>query len=179
MFFIVSAVWAQSPNAPTVLINEMTQTPIDYTTKKVVIFIHGWNPDGSPDSYAASPEWSNLETQMKASLSGSDWGLILYHWEKDANTGLISWGEPQTSQHAADAAYNAFQNGTSIASLLLSAAPELREVHFIAHSAGTWAAYNAALTLLQNNPYVVVEITCSTHLFPNLFLRYFTPHKVL
>jgi hypothetical protein len=169
VLFAASAAWAQSPNAPTVLINELTQAPIDSDTKKVVVFIHGWNPDGAPDPYAVSesPEWSDLKIQVEASLAGSDWSLVLYNWHEDASTGSISWDVPQDVQNAANAANNAYQNGISIASLLLASAPELRQVHMIAHSAGTWAAYNAALSLLANDPYVVVQITLLDPFIPN------------
>lgn len=178
---IASVAWAQSPNAPTVLINELTQQPINDDTKKVVVFIHGWNPSGAPDAYAASAstEWSNLKTQMEASLAGTDWSLVLYHWETDADTGSINFNVKEDVQNAANAANNAYQNGISIATLLINEAPDLREVHFIPHSDGTWAAYSAALTLLQNNPYVVVEITLLDPFIPDSVPYPLTPQSNL
>ena len=57
------------------------------------------------------------------------------------------------------AAFNADAHGVHLAGQADQLAPNLREVQFIAHSAGSWAARAAAQRLLQLNPYVVVQVT--------------------
>lgn len=182
VFAIVASVvviQTSAQSAPTVLLNELTQSPIGYDTKKAVIFMHGWNPDGSGNGYG-SPEWAYLTTTTKASLTASDWALVLYHWENAANTGPISWDIPQDVQDADNAAYIGYQFGSSLASVLLSSSPEIREVHLIAHSAGSWLAYNAALNLLRSDPYVVVQVTLLDPYIPeSVHVPFITPQSPL
>ena len=146
---------------PTNLINELGGHSISATTTKCVILIHGWNPDANPNCYSG-PEWSSLLTNLKARLNGSGWGVVAYDWHEDAATGSV-WNFLLTDFFdlavASTAAFNAQTHGFHLASQLNQLSPNLREVHFIAHSAGSWAASSAAQQLLQLNPYVVVQVT--------------------
>lgn len=85
---------------PAFLTNEITGQPIDSTATKVIVLIHGWNPDDNPNAYVASAsiDWFSLVTALKTKLTGSDWKLITYHWERQgtvspstgANTGPVA-----------------------------------------------------------------------------------------
>ena len=152
-----------TPTYPLGLVDEMTGHSIAPGATKCVVLIHGWNC--GPDAYIAnnSPEWSVLFNNLKSKLQNSDWSLLAYHWELDANTGFI--GDPVVGifqfddTDANQAAANAELHGSHLATQLNNVAPNLREVQFIAHSAGSWAAVNTAAQLLRLNPYVVVQIT--------------------
>jgi hypothetical protein len=146
---------------PVTLIDERTGHSLSATSTKCVILIHGWNPDGNPNCYSGL-EWSSLLNNVKAQPNGSGWDVVAYDWHEDAATGgifgplftdLFNWGR------ASAAAYNAGAHGFNLAIQLNERAPNLREVHFIAHSAGSWAARKAMEQLLALNPYVVVQVT--------------------
>ncbi len=146
---------------PATLIDERTGHSLSTTATKCVILIHGWNPDGNPNCYSGL-EWSSLLNNLKARLNGSGWGVVAYDWHEDAATGGI-FGLLFTDffnyGRASAAAYNAGAHGFNLAIQLNERAPNLREVHFIAHSAGSWAARKAMEQLLALNPYVVVQVT--------------------
>jgi hypothetical protein len=161
---ICASAHAQMIYAPT-LTDERTGQSISASTTKCIILIHGWNPSGAANCYDINNgfEWFNLIINLKAQLNGSSWGLVTYHWEADADTGSI-WPNLLINDFfdlatASTAAFNAQTHGYHLATQLNQLAPNLREVQFIAHSAGSWAAREAAQQLLQLNPYVVVQIT--------------------
>ena len=144
---------------PSTLINEFGGQPISAATTKCAILIHGWNPGANTNCYA-SFEWSNLLTALRGRLNGSGWGVVAYDWHEDAATGGIFTGLWNFDYvHASAAAFNADAHGVNLAIQLNQLSPNLREVHFIAHSAGSWAARAAAKQLLLLNPYVVVQVT--------------------
>ena len=161
---ICASAHAQMTYPPT-LTDERTGQSISASTTKCIILIHGWNPSGAANCYDINNgfEWFNLIINLKAQLNGSSWGLVTYHWETDADTGSI-WPNLLINDFfdlatASTAAFNAQTHGYHLATQLNQLAPNLREVQFIAHSAGSWAAREAAQQLLQLNPYVVVQIT--------------------
>jgi hypothetical protein len=158
--FCVSA-HAQMTYPPT-LTDERTGQSVSASTTKCIILIHGWNPSGAANCYDINNgfEWFNLITNLKLQLSGSSWSLVTYHWEIDAATGNI-WNSLWNFDivPASTAAFNADAHGVHLAGQLNQLCPNLREVQFIAHSAGAWAARSAAQRLLQLNPYVVVQVT--------------------
>ena len=138
-----------TPSTPTypTLTDELTGQPISSSSTKCVVLTHGWNPGGANDCYDINHgfEWFNLLENLKLALKGSGWNIIAYDWHTDANTGLIgnpiADGSPEfLFTHANQAAVNAQLDGDHLASQLNTLAPNLREVHFIAHSAGSWAA---------------------------------------
>src|SRR5436309_5181895 len=137
-------------NFPASLTNEFDLAPLDASAREVLVLIHGWNPDGNQDSFRQGIEWNHVRTNLMARLEGSGKKLVLYHWENDANTGPIFDGiigtlfDPaQGYGNATVAAIRAQQHGNNLGRLLQLKAPDLRTVHFIAHSAGSWAAQQA------------------------------------
>ena len=163
LILTTSPSWAL--NFPAVLNDEMSQTALGLNTKKVTIVIHGWQPCGGSGNAYASGSLYNLSQQLKTSFQGTGWQLVLYRWEQDADTtdpllcnGVYNLGFLDVPSATA-AANNALQHGAHIAQLLNQQSPNLRQVHIIAHSAGTWAAYQAAHDLLQANQYVTIQIT--------------------
>ena len=161
---ICASAHAQMTYPPT-LTDERTGQSISASTTKCIILIHGWNPSGAANCYDINNgfEWFNFIINLKAQLNGSSWGLLTYHWETDADTGSI-WPNLLINDFfdlatASTAAFNAQTHGYHLATQLNQLAPNLREVQFIAHSAGSWAARQAAQQLLQLNPYVIVQIT--------------------
>ena len=155
---LVTSTWAQMTYPPT-LTDERTGQTISASTTKCIVLIHGWNPDDDANCYSGL-EWSSLLTNLKDRLIGSGWGVVAYDWHTDAATGNIwdiFWNFEIVP--ASTAAFNADAHGVHLAGQLNQLAPNLREVHFIAHSAGSWAARAAAQQLLQLNPYVIVQVT--------------------
>ena len=155
----------------------MDGTPITPDTKKAIVLIHGWTaqevsalPIGY-DAYQVGDAWFYLYNILKQKLAGSDWSLVAYHWEKDASTG---GGVISAYQNATNAAINSAVHGQYLASLLDGMAPNLREVQFIAHSAGSWAAREAMRLLLQKNPYVVAQLTILDPFIPDANFGYLT-----
>jgi hypothetical protein len=144
---------------PSALTNELDHTVLGQDTKKVVVVIHGWQPCGGNGDAYASGAFYNLSDELEWTLLTSDWKLVLYHWEKDADTAAFCPLATLDFPSASLAADNASSHGTVIGQLLVQQAPNLRQVHIIAHSAGIWAAYEAAEYLLAMNPYVVVQVT--------------------
>ena len=66
------------------------------------------------------------------------------------------------------AAVHADQQGHNLASLLNQASPNLRRNQLVAHSAGAWAAREAAADILQANPYVTVQVTLLDPFIPDI-----------
>ncbi len=160
---------------PTVLMDEIGNKPMDGDTRKAVILIHGWNPPGlfsdtPKEDKFSDDEWFYLMNALKLELAGTDWKVVPYHWEKDAATGGILEFDGISNEGAAnavEAAANAFLHGQNLGGELNEKAQNLRFVHFIAHSAGSWVAREAAKRLLQLNPYVVVQITLLDPFIPD------------
>ena len=169
LLLVASTGWGQcdipaptnAPTYPQYLVDEMTGQPLSSHATKCIILIHGWNPDGSDNCYGG--EFSTLISKLKAKLSGTGWSLVAYDWHTDASTGwfgAITDGVPEYFvERANQAAANAKPHGDHLAAMLDDAAPDLREVQFIAHSAGAHAAKEAMTQLLLLNPYVIVQTT--------------------
>ena len=150
---------------PPTLQDELTSSQIGEGTRNLVICIHGWNNPPVANRYEDTGEWAFLVSQLKPVLqsnSSDRWSLLLYHWEDDANTGGL--GFPLVSINAVQAAMNSATHGISLGPRLPAS---LRRVHFITHSAGAWCAYRTAYSLMQLNPYVIVEITLLDPFMPN------------
>jgi hypothetical protein len=149
---------------------------IDNTTRQLIVCIHGWNPDGVPNAfYPNDPQngWTYLENQLMPALVGTDWKLSLYHWEGEANTGFIDF--PNLAQHAEEAAANALTMGHQLADIINRDAPDLRQLHLIAHSAGAWAAWAATNDLLESNPYLTIQVTLLDPFIPSTVNPYYSP----
>lgn len=132
-------------------------TPVGSATKKAIILIHGWNRASLGNSYE-SQEFSALVSNLLYAIAGTEWSLILYHWEADADTGGLFNGVGSaydlvpTSISGTRAAEIAHQHGQHLGELLANLAPNLEKVHFIAHSAGSWAARASARYLAEYPP---------------------------
>ena len=149
------------PHYPATLIDEMTGQPLSSSATKCIVLIHGWNPSDANNCY--SGEFASLLTNLKAKLAGTGWSIVAYDWHQDASTGYVGQWNNGIFQFvfgaANQAAANAQPHGDRLVTMLDNAAADLREVHFIAHSAGTHAAKEAMIRLLQLNPYVIVQAT--------------------
>jgi hypothetical protein len=173
-------------NYPGALTEELSGRTLSNDVKKLVICVHGWNPPPFPakDAYSAG-NWPSLVLALKQSLNNSSgaWGLGLYHWETDANTGLIEFSPELAAigvDDATKAATRAFTwHGPHLAQQLNELAPGLREVHFVAHSAGSWLASSAASHLLALNNSVVVQITLLDPFIPGTVQWPFKPDTLL
>lgn len=142
--------------------------------QKAVVLIHGWNPESVPDRLKWSVEWQLLSAQLKHKLSaidsGQNWAIINCNWSKAAATGRIVTLDPRDRMAlpaALQAAKNADKIGFSYAENLNEICPDLRRVHFIAHSAGSWLARSAIIELMRLNPMVVCELTLLDPFIPS------------
>ena len=144
--------------------------------RKVVVLIHGWNRTDEINKFDDGV-WNELILALTDRLKESDWNLQLFDWSHDASTGSlydINWGWIDTGyDNATQAAINALSLGDQLRDKINSETcsdfnksscvnsqriSNLRRIVFIAHSAGSWAAYNAAYRLLHDNPYLVVNV---------------------
>src|SRR5262245_45405936 len=73
-------------------------TPIGSEARNVLVLIHGWNPPDpfrngrvTENKYVEEPFWRDLRNALFFRLTGSDWKVLLYHWEQDAATGLLDF----------------------------------------------------------------------------------------
>ncbi len=139
--------------------------------EKAIILIHGWNPEAVQNRLAWAAEWRWLQKTLIERLSVVDpqlrWALFPCDWSKAAATGAAI--SPNGPVHAAISAANASVLGLDYARKLNVVCPNLRRVHFIAHSAGAWIALRAAAELTRLNPLVICQIT---------FLDPFVPSKL-
>lgn len=182
--FLFSATAQAQLSYPFFLMNELDNSVIGPDVRQLVILIHGWTDSDAasldadyryaqldPDIYRGSYSqgyWSDLRNNLIQKLSGTGWRMVCYHWEVDASTGRIfQQGSNFGYIPATYAAQNAASHGTHLGPFLHSIAPNLREVHFIAHSAGSWVAREAMRTLLQANPYVTVQMTILDPFIPD------------
>lgn len=168
---------------PYVLKDEMTGLPLSKGAKKIVVLIHGWNPESDNDSYddpVDDKEFYGLKESLKGALQGTDWSLVLYHWEADSDTGLALWKylssthvvpDPEAALAGTRAAEIGHQHGWNLGerlSSLLTDTDDRKLVHFIAHSAGSWTARAAAKYLVQKKA-VAAQVTLLDPFIPGVF----------
>ncbi len=187
MFFPPSTVWT-APNGPLVngtvtftaannqvelyrylhfrneLTDEITGTPLNTSTKKVVVVFHGWNPSSKTNGFDTAV-FQVLLNNLAVFLNGSDWKLVVYHWEADADTGPLDLLTGATNP--TEAAEISHQHGQHLGELLHSVSPNLAKVHLIAHSAGAWAARSTLRYILNANSTVKIELTLLDPFMPN------------
>ncbi|MSU64254.1 MAG: hypothetical protein EXS31_18000 [Pedosphaera sp.] len=163
---------------PPTLTNELDQTQLDASARDVIVLIHGWTGKTTiPAGYnryqdaGDAPELNYLFNILRQKLGGSAIKLVTYHWEVDATTGSVWNGalivDAAGYGNATEAAVNAQQHGAKLGAKLNQLSPDIRRVHFIAHSAGSWAAREATKTLLALNPYVVIQMTLLDPFIPD------------
>lgn len=143
--------------------DQITGTALNGNDREAVVLIHGWtgeDPQAAPADAFAGGDWSQLVNAVHTRLDGGRWKLLLFHWENDASTGDVDFNIFGLTgfANARTAAGNAFVDGATLAESLNQLDPNLREVVFVAHSAGSWAAYRAIDQLLRKNPYVIVNL---------------------
>ncbi|MGJ8643956.1 MAG: hypothetical protein ACSHX9_11150 [Luteolibacter sp.] len=133
---------------------------LDPNARKLIILVHGWNPDGANDFYA-DKEFGSLADELHGTIdkynSAYDlgWDLYAYNWASDAATGSkISGSHANLGglgngvENGTQAAEIGFQHGLVLGRRLKELYPSgLDSVHFIAHSAGTWVIRSASLYL--------------------------------
>lgn len=145
-----------------------SEPPLDARAEKLIVLIHGWNPDSNRNSYTddkpmPDSEFNCLITQLLRQIPKSGWKLIRYRWEADADTGPVfsfnNLSIPEAIRNGSRAAEIAHQHGQHLGEVLSKTCPSLGSIHFIAHSAGSWAARAAAKYLLATNPTLVVQVT--------------------
>lgn len=154
-------------------INNLTDAsnlPLTGNESKLIILFHGWNPSSNADAYTISTELTSLVNNLKDEVRGTDWKIVLYRWEPDSDTGSVSdsfFSADQLIQNATEAAEIGHQHGQHLGQLLSENYPNLQKVHAIAHSAGSWAARGAIRYLLEDVPYVTVQLTLLDPFMPN------------
>ncbi|MCE5249109.1 T9SS type A sorting domain-containing protein [bacterium] len=141
-----------------------TDIPVDSSTRKLIVLIHGWNPDEMTNPYEGY-SWpalvANLNTWVSAHPS---WKVLAYNWGEDAATGpVLDIGGPDVLGNAirngTQAAEISHQHGQHLGPLIKSKLPNLEQIQFIAHSAGTWNARATAIYLSQQMSGVRIQIT--------------------
>jgi hypothetical protein len=147
--------------------------PSDAT--KLIIMIHGWNPDSHEDPFADNEpstdrgaEFVDLYQNLLIQTENTDWEVFRYDWAADADTGnTIAF---PLEANPTEAAEHGHQHGWHLGDLLCAKYPNLLNVHFIAHSAGSWVARGAARNLLDLNPNIRVQVTLLDPFMPNEIL---------
>ncbi|MBU0678449.1 MAG: immunoglobulin domain-containing protein [Verrucomicrobia bacterium] len=148
-------------------------------TRKLIILVHGWNSGDVDDMYAEG-NWPALVSQLSSQADAQGWELLLYDWHDIASTGgVLGWdwqyGPVVAYQNGVEAAIEALLLGDDLGVALSEfggAEPSLREVHFIAHSAGSWCARRAMSVMMQRHPYVVTQLTLLDPFVPDASLLY-------
>jgi len=120
------------------------------TGTKVVQF--HWEQDAS-----TGPAIMDLTEDDVPASSVLGWFLS---WVQGGSDAVVAVGESlifgsSGFANAASAAAAAYDNGARLACLVDTAAPDLRRITLVAHSAGSWAARRALTTLLDANPYLI------------------------
>ena len=108
-------VWAFPANAQLTFgylsADQITGTALNANDRSAVILIHGWNPGGISDMFAAG-DFLQLKNALSTRLNGSGAKLLLFHWETDASTGPATEGLSglygEGFYNASSAASNAF-----------------------------------------------------------------------
>ena len=132
-------------------------------TEKLIITVHGWNESGV--FYEDDTDIVRLANaiQNRISTENSDWKFVAYDWKLDADTGS-KWSptpkkleDPQAkgmdswpTQNATEAAETAHMHGQNLGRLISEKCPNIKKVHIIAHSAGSWCARTAVKYLIDN-----------------------------
>lgn len=161
------------------LAGSLTGPAADPSVQRAVVLIHGWctQPPSNPPTNGYSGFWLQLEQSLRRGLGPYGAQLMEYHWEQDASTGAPNVvaclsGNPsatlQAVNYASAAASQAYDNGDRLANQLAAYSPNLKDVTFIAHSAGAWAAFKAARTVLNVLPCARVQVVLLDPFIPGV-----------
>ncbi|MFO1488693.1 MAG: Ig-like domain-containing protein [Verrucomicrobiota bacterium] len=134
--------------------------------RKVVVMIHGWNPDGLSFAQHYGGNWVTLSDALIAAKNATTgWDVTRYNWVEDAATGpaggLTTQGNAVASRDAATA------HALHLGKELESKYPSLEKVQLIAHSAGNWVARGAARYLKSRFPNADIQVTSLDAFIPS------------
>ena len=146
------------------LTDALTGEVIGEAPQKIVILIHGWNPNSDENPFengaGEEGEWQDLRDGVKSWLQehgNGEWALVEFNWAADADTGPVFWDanpakgiDTWPTQNGTEAAEVAHLHGQALGELL-GQVDDLSKVQFIAHSAGSWCARTAARYLLLHS----------------------------
>lgn len=115
------------------------------------------------------PVRKNDSASLTYKLTDTDCKVVKYRWETDADTSLIADSDvsPQLVKNPTEAAEISHQHGQHLGDLLTPNYPNLRKIHLIRHSAGSWAAPGAIQYLRAQSSNVVTQLTLLDPLTPN------------
>ncbi len=139
-------------NSIFVLSESAQPVALNAENKKVVVLVHGRNPDGK--AYGYDREFADLVSALYIQIRGTDWRIVLYRWEADAN----SVANLSPAIDGTESAEIGHQHGQHLGELLSRIVPGVEKIHFIAHSAGSWVARSATKYLIQNTR-ATVQVT--------------------
>lgn len=140
----------------------VTDRNLDASTRKLIVLFHGWNPDPVPVMYDG--DYGELADNIASQIAGTEWRMMKYRWEADADTGAINLSSAINGTEAAEISH---QHGWHLGALLNQVCPNLESIHVIAHSAGTWAARSTVRYLLARNASIRVQFTLLDPFMPN------------
>lgn len=149
----------------TQLTDDPTTTAVPGSARKLVVMLHGWNPDSKSDPYD-TPEFAALSSTLRSALANTDWRLVRYNWKADADTGVFNILDPGTNP--TKAAEISQLHGQHLGELLVKGFSDLEKIQLIAHSAGAWAARSTARYILKNKPTCAVQIVLLDPFMPSV-----------
>ncbi len=122
------------------------------STRKAIVLLHGWNPASDNDSYdepSDDKEFYQLRENLKSATQTSGWQVFTYHWESDADTGPMP-PNLDAAINGSEAAEAGHLHGQHLGELVDRLTDQkIEKVHFVVHSAGSWAARSATKYLLS------------------------------
>jgi len=121
--------------------------------RKLIVLIPGNNFDGVRNQ-VHSAEFAELGKELDiATALNQDWMVVGYNWSTNAaNTTLSGGDDNSVTEGGTRAAAVGYQHGLALGSYLASISgtgKSVKQIHLIAHSAGSWVAYGVSQKLLQ------------------------------
>jgi hypothetical protein len=129
--------------------------------KNIIVLCHGWNPSSNTNPFNTN-EFQLLISNLSQRLTGTDWVIVPYNWGWDSATGgaIINRNGSFITGSATNAAEIGHVHGLALGKNLLELNnSNLQNVHFIAHSAGSWVARSALRHLSLHSPNTNLQIT--------------------
>ena len=146
----------------------LTENPLPASAnsnRKVVVSIHGWNPQNNTFAEHYGFPWSDLNTALiDARTTTPGWDVTRYNWVADAATGPAGLNSQANAVASRDAAV---AHALHLAKELESKYPNLEQVQLVAHSAGNWVARGAARYLKTRFPNAKIQVTSLDAFIPS------------
>lgn len=156
----------------------------------ITVMIHGWiGLDLGDNEPFQSSGWKDIRSAYNEKCPPG-WSLVEYQWASDADTGLV-FRRNQVRDHsrtvpwytfpkyrgearAVVASERAYQHGMLLGAKIVEqvGASNLKKVHILCHSAGTWAGYAALRHIRANAPATEVQITYLDPFIPSRTVLY-------